>query len=134
MCRLLGVSPKSLYLWERSGQIARPRRDRRGWRVYSPVEVAAIRRFLGPKPSGDEETRRRRREAPRVDGLSARNQLVGTIVGLKRDGLLSEVVIRLGDGQEITAIITAASADRLGLGKGREVTAVIKATEVMLFR
>jgi len=40
--------------------------------------------------------------------------------------------MRLAGGQEITSIITEASADRLGLKKGREATAVIKATEVMI--
>jgi molybdopterin-binding protein len=134
VCQLLGVSPKSLYLWERDGHIPRPRRDRRNWRVYSPADVAAIQRFLGTELREETERPYPRRGAPRVDGLSARNQLVGTVVGMSRGGLLCEVVVRLGDGQEITSVITARSADRLGLRRGREVTAVIKATEVMLFR
>ncbi|HET8645414.1 MAG TPA: TOBE domain-containing protein, partial [Vicinamibacteria bacterium] len=66
--------------------------------------------------------------------LSARNQLVGTVVSVHTDGLLCEVVLRLGDGQEISAVITGRSAERLGLRKGQQATAVIKATEVMLFR
>jgi molybdopterin-binding protein len=134
VCQLLGVSPKSLYLWERDGHIPHPRRDRRNWRVYSPADVAAIRRFLGTGFPEERERPHPRRNVPRVDGLSARNQLVGTVVALHRDGLLCEVVVRLGDGQEITSVITARSAERLGLRKGREVTAVIKATEVMVFR
>ncbi len=134
VCQLLGVSSKSLYLWEQDGRIPRPRRDRRNWRVYSSSDVAAIKSFLGVgagerakavPPGGNE---------PRLQGLSARNQLVGTIVAIRRDGLLCEIVVRLGDGQEITSVITGGSADRLGLRKGCEATAVIKATEVMLFR
>ena len=70
----------------------------------------------------------------RIEGLSARNQLVGQVVSLRSDGLLCEVVLRLPDGQEISAVITDRSARRLGLRKGQEATAVIKATEVMLFR
>jgi molybdopterin-binding protein len=66
--------------------------------------------------------------------LSARNQLSGTIVGLRRSGLMCEVILQLGDGQEIAALITEASARRLGLRKGRAATAVIKATEVMVMR
>jgi len=132
VCELLAVSPKSLYLWERDGLIPSPRRDRRNWRVYSPKDVAAIRRFLGREPAG-------KRAAtppgePWVGGLSARNQLTGTIVALRRSGLMCEIVLRLGDGQEIASIITEASANRLGLRKGYEATAVIKATEVMMMR
>lgn len=134
ICQLLGVSPKSLYLWERDGRIPRPRRDRRNWRVYSPVDVAAIRRFLDPDRAAEREQVSSRRRTPRVDGLSARNQLVGLVLSIHRDGLLCEVVIRLGDGQEITAVITRRSGDELGLRKGGEITAVIKATEVMLYR
>jgi molybdopterin-binding protein len=131
VCSLLGVSPKTLYLWERAGKIPQPRRDRRGWRSYSGSDLAAIRRLLGPEPA---ETPRPIRGAPRIEGLSARNQLIGTIVSLRTDGLLCEVVLRLKDGQEISAVITDRSSRRLGLRKGQEATAVIKATEVMLYR
>jgi len=53
---------------------------------------------------------------------------------VRGDGVLCEIVLRLGDGQEITSVITRRSADRLGLKRGVEATAVIKSTEVMLFR
>ena len=132
VCRLLGVSPKSLYLWERAGHIPAPRRDRRNWRVYSPKDIASIRRYLGVERS--EKDAAPRRNIDPADGLSARNQLTGTIVGLKTSGLLCEVVLRLAGGQEITSIITEASADRLDLKKGRTATAIIKATEVMILR
>lgn len=134
VCDLLGVSPKSLYLWERDGRIPTPRRDRRNWRAYSPKDIAAIRRFLGVEPTGKSPAPSRKQQAQRAGGLSARNQLSGTIVALRKSGLMCEIVLRLGDGQEITSIITDASANRLGLRKGGEATAVIKATEVMLMR
>lgn len=135
VCHLLGVSPKSLYLWERDGRIPAPRRDRRNWRVYAPKEVEAIRRFLGV---GRPEPRPARTplesDTPPAGTLSARNQLSGTIVSLRRSGLMCEVVLRLGDGQEITSIITDSSARRLRLHKGGPATAIIKATEVMMMR
>ena len=136
VCQLLGVSPKSLYLWEQEGRIPQPRRNRRGWRVYRPQDVAAIRKALGitdedtPEPRGRISARSRR--SLEAGALSARNQLVGTIVSVRRAGLLCEIVLRLGDGQEITSIITGGSADRLRLHKGDQATAVIKATEVMI--
>ena len=132
VCRLLGVSPKSLYLWERAGLIPAPRRDRRNWRVYSPKDVASIRRFLGVEHAERDSTSRR--DIDSADGLSARTQLRGTIVGLRKSGLLCEVILRLAGGQEITSIITEASAERLDLKKGRTATAIIKATEVMILR
>src|SRR5689334_19319204 len=63
--------------------------------------------------------------------ISARNQLRGTIVEVRADGVMAEVVIRIGD-QDLVAIITRSSAERLGLAKGDEVLAVIKSTEVMV--
>jgi molybdopterin-binding protein len=63
--------------------------------------------------------------------ISARNRLRGSIVRLQFDGLMAEVVLRIGD-QELVALITRSSAERLGLALGDEAFAVIKATEVIL--
>jgi molybdate transport system regulatory protein len=63
--------------------------------------------------------------------ISARNRLRGTISRLQYDGLMAEVVLRIGD-QELVSVITRSSADRLGLELGDEVFAVVKATEVIL--
>lgn len=130
---MLGVSEKSLYTWEKAGKIPAPGRNYRGWRAYSPEQVAAIRAYLeaGPtEPTGASTTA----ETRRLTGLTARNQLTGTVTAVRADGVLSEVTLRLGDGQEIVSVVTTASVRRLGLAVGMEATAVIKATEVMLFR
>ena len=63
--------------------------------------------------------------------ISARNQLRGKVVEIRADGVMAEVVIRIGD-QDLVAIITSSSARRLGLQKGDAVLAVIKSTEVMV--
>ena len=131
VCQLLGVAPKSLYLWERDGKIPAPRRDRRGWRRYSDADVKALRAFLGEDRDPPSAPRRGRQA---LAGLSARNQLRATVVEVKAGGVLSEVLVRLGDGQQITAIITRRSVDALGLRRGQDVVAVIKSTEVMLYR
>jgi molybdopterin-binding protein len=65
--------------------------------------------------------------------ISARNQLRGRVVEIRADGVMAEVVVRIGD-QDLVAIITSASAQRLGIVVGAEVLAVIKATEVMVAR
>jgi len=54
------------------------------------------------------------------------------VTSITSDGLLSEVVLRLSDGQEIVSVVTRSSVKRLGLRKGQGAMAVIKATEVML--
>jgi molybdopterin-binding protein len=64
--------------------------------------------------------------------LSARNRLRGTITSIETDGLMAEVVLELGDGQEVTSTITRGSVERLGLEVGDEASAVVKATEVMV--
>jgi molybdopterin-binding protein len=132
VCQLLGIAPKSLYLWERAGKVSAPRRDRRGWRHYSDADVRALQAYLGRGLEVRAEPARRTGRA--LEGLSARNQLRGTVVSVSGSGVLCEVVMRLGDGQEITSVITRRSVEQLGLQRGQAVVAVIKSTEVMLFR
>jgi molybdopterin-binding protein len=64
--------------------------------------------------------------------LSARNRLAGEVKSLDAQGLMAEVVVETDGGQEVTAVITSNSADRLGLEEGKSVNAVVKATEVMI--
>ena len=64
--------------------------------------------------------------------LSARNQLKGTIKSIVTDKIMAEVVVTLGDGQELVSVITASSVQRLNLQVGQPITVIVKATEVML--
>jgi len=63
--------------------------------------------------------------------ISARNRLRGRIAQLRVDGLMAEVVLRIGE-QELVSVITRSSAERLRLAIGDEVLAVIKSTEIMI--
>jgi molybdate transport system regulatory protein len=56
------------------------------------------------------------------------------VKSITADGVTAEVVIDLGNGQEIVAVITRGSVERLGLRVGEPAVAVIKATEVMVGR
>ncbi|MGW6522727.1 TOBE domain-containing protein [Streptomyces sp. NPDC054962] len=67
----------------------------------------------------------------RVDGLSLRNQLTGTITGLATGGVMASVKVSM-DGGELTSVITKEAATDLGLFVGSDVIALIKATEVSL--
>jgi len=63
--------------------------------------------------------------------LSARNQLKGQIVELKRGANTAHVRIDIG-GQIVTAAITNESVDELKLAVGQSAYAIIKATSVMV--
>ncbi|HLI26449.1 MAG TPA: TOBE domain-containing protein [Chloroflexota bacterium] len=65
--------------------------------------------------------------------LSARNQLRGTVRGVRLGDIMAEVVVEVG-GQEVVAAITRSAAERLQLQAGDAVLVVIKATEVMIAR
>lgn len=63
---------------------------------------------------------------------SARNQFAGTVKALAVGPVSAEVRIALKNGDEITATLTAAAAQRLKLKKGKEAIALIKASAVVL--
>ena len=64
--------------------------------------------------------------------LSARNQFKGTVVSVKKGGVMAEVVVDIGGGHRIVSLISTSSAKRLGIKKGKAAVAVIKATEVII--
>ena len=43
----VGVTPKTIVRWEKSGKIRKPKRDWKGWRFYSEDDLADIERFMG---------------------------------------------------------------------------------------
>jgi len=64
--------------------------------------------------------------------ISARNQLKGKVVDVKRGQTTAHVRIELSGGSTITASITNEAVDELGLKPGDSVTAIIKASDVMV--
>ncbi|MDR1014887.1 MAG: TOBE domain-containing protein [Coriobacteriales bacterium] len=63
--------------------------------------------------------------------ISARNQLKGTITKVEK-GAVSSIVTLDVSGNAITATISNAAVDDLGLEPGMEAYAIIKATSVMV--
>lgn len=63
---------------------------------------------------------------------SARNQFEGTVQTLVRGAVNSEVVLDLDAGERLTAIITNASVDDLGLREGGTAIALVKSSFVIL--
>lgn len=41
----LGVVPKTIIRWEKSGKIKKPKRDWRGWRVYTRADLEELKTF-----------------------------------------------------------------------------------------
>jgi len=63
--------------------------------------------------------------------LSARNRLTGTIKEINFGQVMAEITIKIGEN-EVVAVLTKNSAERLGLNVGDNAFALIKATEVMI--
>jgi molybdopterin-binding protein len=64
--------------------------------------------------------------------LSARNQLGGKVVEVRKGMTTSHVMIDIGNGVVVTASITNEAVDDLSIAKGDSVIAVIKASDVMV--
>jgi len=64
--------------------------------------------------------------------LSARNQIKGTVVEVKKGATTSHIRVDIGGGQIVTSSITNEAVDELGLKAKEHVTVVIKASDVMI--
>ncbi|GLI38552.1 TOBE domain-containing protein [Geobacter hydrogenophilus] len=64
--------------------------------------------------------------------LSARNMLLGTVSGITKGAVNAEVSVTLKAGTPVTAVITNASVDNLGLAVGKETYVIIKASSVII--
>lgn len=63
---------------------------------------------------------------------SARNALRGTVARLTPGAIHTEVVLQVGQGLEIVAVVTAHSAEELGLAIGAPAIALIKSSFIVL--
>ena len=64
--------------------------------------------------------------------ISARNQLKGKVVEIKEGAVNGVVIIDIGGGNQVSAVITVDSITRLGLKVGSDAYAVIKASSIMV--
>jgi molybdopterin-binding protein len=108
----LGVSIDTLRRWERSGRVKFERRGNR--RYMSSVELSTLLHERGG--SGHS---------------SARNQLSGVVVGVKRDGVMAQIELICGPFR-VVSLMSREAADELGLKPGVSATAVVKATNVII--
>ena len=127
----LGVGYSTVKQWIYKGSVRTVRTDGGHYRIAD----AEVERLLARRqPTAATPPRK---PPPARGGvlvtLSGRNRLTGIVEEVRREGLLAQVRLRIGD-QRLTAIITRDAIDELKLKRGDEATAIIKATEVMIGR
>jgi len=64
--------------------------------------------------------------------ISARNQIKGTVVEVKKGATTSHIRVDIGGGQIVTSSITNEAVDDLGIKAEGHVTVVMKASDVMI--
>ena len=64
--------------------------------------------------------------------ISARNQIKGTVIDVKKGATTSHVRVDIGGGQIVTSSITNEAVDDLDIKVKGNVTVVIKASDVMI--
>jgi molybdopterin-binding protein len=64
--------------------------------------------------------------------LSARNQIKGTVVEVKKGATTSHVRVDIGGGNIVTSSITNEAVDELSIKAKGQVVIVIKASDVMI--
>ena len=122
--RMLGISYPTIKQWILQGKLSTVTTPGGHHRI--PQEN--LEPFLqANRDKGEEQSR------ARFQRVSGRNQLLGTVVDVRVEGLLAQVRLKIGD-QQITAIITAEAAREMQLAKGDQAAALVKATEVMIER
>ncbi|MCY4662872.1 MAG: helix-turn-helix transcriptional regulator [Acidobacteria bacterium] len=124
----LGVGYSTLKQWIYKGSVRTTRTEGGHYRISDEeVDRLLAGRGAPPRPGGGKRT------GGVLVSLSGRNRLRGVVEEVRREGLLAQVRLRIGE-QQLTAVITRDAVDELGLRRGQEATAIIKATEVMIGR
>ncbi|MEA2197399.1 MAG: hypothetical protein QOJ25_1450 [Solirubrobacteraceae bacterium] len=108
----LGVSVDTLRRWERAGRISFERRGNQ--RLMSSHDLSNLLRERG------------------ASGLSsARNRLQGTILSVKKDGVMAQIEMACGP-YRIVSLMSREAAEELELKPGDQATAVVKSTTVII--
>lgn len=68
----------------------------------------------------------------KIVGISARNQLEGTVVSVKEGAVNGHVKLGLSDGNIVFGSITNDAIESLGLAEGEKAVALTKSTDVMV--
>ena len=108
----LGVSVDTLRRWERSGRI---RFERRGNQRY--ITSHDLSHLL--------------KERSASGHTSARNRLQGTILAVKKDGVMAQIDMACGP-YRIVSLMSREAAEELDLKPGDQAAAIVKSTTVII--
>jgi molybdopterin-binding protein len=64
--------------------------------------------------------------------LSARNQIAGKVISIKKGPVSTLVTLEIAPGLKLTSVITADAAKELKLAKGKTAFAIIKSSSILL--
>lgn len=67
-----------------------------------------------------------------IKGISARNQIAGTVVAVKEGAVNGHVTIETADGARIKGSITNEAIESLDLAEGQPALAIVKSTDVIV--
>lgn len=70
--------------------------------------------------------------AERLTNISARNQLPGTVLTVRKGAVNGHVTLELADGNKVTGSITNEAIDALGLEVGVPALAIVKSSDVIV--
>lgn len=121
---MLGISYPTIKKWILEGKLKTIKTPG----GHHRLPLTSLRPYLErdrTRPESESRERYRR--------VSGRNQLAGTVVSVRIQGFLAEVVLAIGD-TNVTAIITAEAVKEMRLKKGDKAAALIKSTDVMIER
>jgi molybdopterin-binding protein len=108
----LGVGADTLRRWERAGRITFERRGRQ--RYISSHDLAELLKERGS-----------------TGRSSARNRLQGTVLAVKKDGIMAQIEMACGP-YRIVSLMSREAADELELKPGDQATAIVKSTTVII--
>lgn len=124
----LGVAYSTLKQWIYKGSVRTVHTDGGHHRITDDE----VTRLLSKRGKLPRRSRPQQQKSVLVS-LSGRNRLRGVVEEIRREGLLAQLRLRIGD-QQLTAVITSDAVDELRLKRGDDATAIVKATEVMIGR
>lgn len=64
----------------------------------------------------------------------ARNDLVGEIIEIKQDGLMSQAKVKVSGEFNLSSVMTKDSLEALGVKEGDKVRVLVKAVNVLLLK
>lgn len=109
---------------ERDGELATVRTDAGTIRTLAPPDADRVEVSV----RADAVTLYAPGEDPDDDGTSARNRVTGGVAAVEAGETVATVELHVADGVRLTALVTLASIDRLGLAVGTPAVATFKAT------